>query len=79
MVMGLRVERGTEGSWREGWEPVGQSARLTPSVPTTHAPPSASNPLTFFNLFTQREKGAAWGNVSNAVVFYFNSHPASIT
>lgn len=77
--MELRDKRGTGRSWREGWEPVGQSARLTPSVPTTLGAPSASNPLTFFTLFTQREKGAAWGKVSNAVVFDFNSHPASIT
>lgn len=36
-------------------------------------------PLFFFTPRTQREKGAAWGKVSNAVVFDFNSHPASIT
>lgn len=75
---GVSGERG--GSRREGWEPVGQSARLTPCVPTTLGPPSPSNtPTFFFTPRTQREKGAAWGKVSSAVVFDYNSHPASIT
>lgn len=73
--------KGKGGSRREGWEPVGQSARLTPCVPTTLGPPSPSNPPTFFFFTprTQREKGAALGKVSSAVIFDFNFHPASIT
>lgn len=47
--------------WREGWEPVGQSARLTPSVPTTLGPPSASNPLALFSLCVPRERRVLHG------------------